>query len=175
MCYLSTPGKSHVLLALPICEEMATRGHQVVTVTNFKFGKDTSNYTNVVVPVDDFNPELKELMSSGSNSFSWKFMKAAATHFRKTATDTLSSSEVQKLMDTDKFDLVIFLNAFINNVQIGIADHFKAPWIGLSPMGNMLSNRQLIGSHSLPATVPNQMLGIKGSMTFKERVIHFFG
>lgn len=173
LCYLQTPGKSHVLLALPLCEELAARGHQVVSVTNFKFGKETSNFTNIEIPVDHFSKELKDLMASGSNTFSFKFMKLASAHFRKTATHTLSSEPIQKLMKTDKFDLVIFLNAMLNNVQLGIADHFKAPWVAITPMGNMLENRQLVGSHSLPSTVAAQMLTVQGQMNFKQRVTNF--
>lgn len=173
MCYLSTPSKSHVLLALPLCEELAARGHQVLTVTKYKFGKETSNFTNVVVPVEGLASEMKAFMASGVSTESFMFMKLATEHFRQVSIETLVSPEVQKIMDEDKFDLVIFLSALVNNVQIGIADHFKAPWVALTPMGNMLPNRQLIGSHTLPATVPNQMSGIRGTMSFKERVINF--
>ncbi|XP_063707442.1 UDP-glycosyltransferase UGT5-like [Culicoides brevitarsis] len=171
LCYLQSPGKSHVLLALPICEELAARGHQVLTLTNYKFGKDTANFTNVVVPVDSFSDELKELMASGQ--FSFKFMKIASQYFRKTAIDTLESELVREMMKSAKFDLIIFLSVMLNDVQLGLADHFKVPYVALSPMGNMLLNRQHVGSHSLPATVSSQMLGINGTMNFWQRVKNF--
>lgn len=169
LCYFPNPSRSHVLLALPICEELADRGHSVIAVTTTKLGKPTKNFKNIVIPQPGFDPELDAMMKSG-NSTSVKFLMKTSETFRRMNIDTIKSSEFQRLMKEEKFDLVFFINVFFNNVQLGIADHFKAPWVGLSPMGNILPNRQYLGAHSLPATVPGKIFHVKGTMTFKERI-----
>lgn len=172
LCYFPNPSRSHVLLAMPICEELAARGHSVITVTTTKFGKPTNTFQNIVSPQPGFDPKLDAMMKSG-NETSMEFLTKTSETFRRINIDTIKSSEFQRLMKDEKFDLVFFINVFFNNVQLAIADHFKAPWIGLSPMGNLLPNRQYLGSHSLPATVPGAIFRVKGTMTFTERIRNF--
>lgn len=173
LCYFPNPSKSHVLLAMPICEELAARGHSVISVTNFKFGKSSANYKNIVIPRPGFDPELFGRMSSGESKPSPAFLKQVSDQFRSDNIATLISPEFQQIMKNEKFDLVFLIPVFFNNVQLGIADHFKAPWVGLTPMGNILPIRHFLGSHSLPATVPHFLSNIHGSMCYVQRVKNF--
>lgn len=168
LCYFPNPSKSHVLLAMPICEELAARGHSVIAVTTDKLGTPTKNFKNIVIPQPGYGPEVDKMMKSGKTTI--EFLMKTSETFRRMNIDTIKSAEFQRLMKEEKFDLVFFINVFFNNVQLGIADHFKAPWIGLTPMGNLRVNRQYLGSHSLAATVPFPMFHIKGTMTFTQRV-----
>ncbi|XP_063706385.1 UDP-glycosyltransferase UGT4-like [Culicoides brevitarsis] len=172
LCYFPNPSKSHVLLAIPICEELAARGHSVVAVTNEKFSSSEKNYKNIVIPSAGYGAEVEEMMKSG-NDTSLNFLMKTSEAFRRINIETIKSAEFQRIMREEKFDLVFVINAFFNNVQLGIADHFKAPWVGLSPMGNFLPYRQYLGSHSFVATVPFAMAPFGGSMTLKERIINF--
>uniref|UniRef100_A0A336LSP1 CSON003227 protein n=1 Tax=Culicoides sonorensis TaxID=179676 RepID=A0A336LSP1_CULSO len=173
LCYFPNPSKSHVILAMPICEELANRGHIVTSVTNFKFGKNSSNFKNIVVPRPGFDDDLFGKLSSGDVKPSPKFLMQVSKKFREDNIETLKSPEFQKIMKEETFDLIFFIPVFFNNVQLGIADHFKTPWVGLTPMGNILPIRQMLGSHTLPATVPNFLLHMHGKMGFPERVKNF--
>lgn len=173
LCYLSSTFKSHVIVALPVCEELAARGHNVLTVTHFKFGKETSNFTNIVVDVPGFSDEVKKMMASGKESFSYKFLNVTSNEYRRFSLDMLRSKEMEKIMNTEKFDLVIFMSALFNNVHLGLADHFKAPSVIISPVANIVYNRRFVGAPSLPATVPYQIFSISEVMNFKERFLNF--
>uniref|UniRef100_A0A336MHM2 CSON014873 protein n=1 Tax=Culicoides sonorensis TaxID=179676 RepID=A0A336MHM2_CULSO len=169
LCYFPNPSKSHVLLAIPICEEMAARGHSVVAVTTHKFGKETDHYKNIVIPQPGYSSEVQDMMKSGKEE-SLDFILKTSETFRRMNIDTIKSPEFQRIMNEEKFDLVFFINIFFNNVQLGIADHFNAPWIGLSPMGNILPIRQYLGAPSLPSSVPGMIISARGGMNFRDRI-----
>uniref|UniRef100_A0A336MPG0 CSON014874 protein n=1 Tax=Culicoides sonorensis TaxID=179676 RepID=A0A336MPG0_CULSO len=173
LCFLISPSRSHAILSVPICEKLAANGHQVLAVTNYKFFEETPNLKNVIIPAQDFNPELKALMASGSNTFSFKFMKLASRHFRNVTKNTILAPEFQKIMENDSFDFLIMLNLMVNNAQIGLADHFKAPYAIFTPMPNALPIREMVGAPSLPATVSHVFLGYASTMTFIQRIKNF--
>lgn len=172
LCYFPNPSKSHVLLALPVCEELANRGHDVTTVLNFKHGHKGPNYREIIVPFVGIEPELLQKMISGKMGIGIGGLLKTAGQFVNANIYTIKSKEFQKILKEESFDLIFFVPVFFNNVQLGIADHFNAPYVGLSPMGNIYYMRDLIGSPSFPATVPFKLFDVK-QMTFVQRLLNF--
>lgn len=174
LCYFPNPSKSHVLLALPICEELASRGHRVVAVTNQKYGKTSKNYTEVVIPSNGYSLELSQALTSGKKPDSPLFYLKVCEDFASENIVTLTSPQFQKILQEESFDLIFFISVFANHVQLGIADHFKAPYIALSPLGSVYYTRDMVGAPSFPAAVPAKFSEFPKEMTFIQRASNLF-
>lgn len=174
LCYLPNPSKSHVILALPICEELADRGHKVVTVTNQKYGKGSTNYTEVVIPSKGYSTELAEVLKSGKKPSSPFFYFKVSEDFVAENVLTFTSPQFQKILKEDKFDLVFFISTFGNHVQLGIAEHFNAPYIALSPLGSTYFTRDMVGSPFFASSVPTKFSQFPKHMNILQRAMNLW-
>lgn len=87
--------------------------------------------------------------------------------------ETLNHPTFRKIMKEETFDAVIHGYAF-NLFQLGLAAHFKAPSIVLSSVPITGFTNDLVGQPMNPAEVSTFLMGVKGKMTFLQRVANLF-
>ncbi len=81
----------------------------------------------------------------------------------------LKSPEMDKIKQ-ETFDLVV-LGLFVNDFQIGLADHFNCPSVIISviPAGSQV--RSYVGNPDEVSSVPQLFVGANGRMTFLQRFL----
>lgn len=82
---------------------------------------------------------------------------------------TLNDREMQKLMLTQSFDLVVF-GWMANDFQLGVAAHFNCPSIVLGPISAIKSLRDFVGNPADLTHVSSILLGYAGEFSFFQRV-----
>lgn len=84
----------------------------------------------------------------------------------------LESNGVQNLLKSnEEFDLVIHM-VLLNPPLLGIADHFKAPVIGVSTVGASEFTGFLTGSTLDPSYIPTLMCSFPSEMNFPQRLLN---
>lgn len=81
---------------------------------------------------------------------------------------TMSHPNVQEMMRTRSFDLVI-VEMFCNEAMIGFGQHFNAPVISVSTFGASKWTNDLVGTPSPLSYVPHSMSQYTGKMTYWQR------
>lgn len=178
-------------MAQPLMVELAKRGHEVTFISPFALGQSVKNYHDVVIPVGTAargkNSTLLEKESSyiifsdltkrvtskeqSHNMLTW--LPKLITLSLDATNVTLKHPDFRVIMD-EKFDLIVF-GYFINNFQLGLAEHFKCPSVVLSsgPFFRFLEG--LLGHPNNPEATRSVMIGrndeLKG-MTFFDRVLN---
>lgn len=132
--------KSHHNVYVPLSKEFVRRGHHITFITNYvndelasldnvrqiwieKLVYDTSLFPNLFETIKD--PSLK-LRSA------FKAINIFLTFPKMIAEGTYEDPQVQQLMATENFDLVMFSEA-CGMTCYPIGWHFKAPMIAISP------------------------------------------
>lgn len=86
--------------------------------------------------------------------------------------DMMNLPEFKKIMEEEKFDLVV-IGMFFNNFLLGLGDHFKCSTMMLSPNQAFTTTNILMGNPLAVSSVPHMMLAHSGRMGFIDRVKNF--
>lgn len=87
---------------------------------------------------------------------------------------TFENKKVQNLLNSgETFDLVL-MEHFLNDAEVGIAYHFKAPIVLVSPFGIGRMNHHLFASPLPSSYVPNVLGTLPKHMSFLERLKNFY-
>lgn len=171
---------SNILFYLPdnekyglnLAKALVQRKNHVTFVTNTPQGVvESPHFREIVVPPDEsFESVLKDMTAKKYNFTKdpSHFYDALLKYKTESNRKTLKSPQLRAIFN-DTFHLVILQVTTHENVQIGIADHFKAPWIGFSPLGYIFSAREMCGSESFTATLPHHLHACEATMNFYNR------
>jgi len=175
LCFFPNLSRSHAIVPLSIADELAARGHNVTVITVNKLGSEESHFNEIVIPVKTWdNKFFKSLIDGDFSTLSSKFyfLKTAGHLYLDTATEVIETPVFQKIMREENFDLAFFITVYYNGVQLGVADHFKVPYIAYSPLGEHVFHLGFTGQHVFPATVPSKYYEIVGPMNFYQRIVN---
>ena len=156
-----TYSRSHVSPLQILAKLLANPGHEVTFVSPFKLDENLENYRDLQIDVShenllNFN-EFSKVMSE-ANAFG--VMSVGIQTLYSLGNETLQSPMIKKLMETEKFDLVV-VGWFTNNFLVGLADHFKCPLIVFTS-GNMFSMlHQMVGNPLAPEGAEKECQGQK--------------
>lgn len=140
-----SPSKSHLIVVKGLSTTLAERGHDVTVVSPYPLDKPMKNYRDIKVEIPDDMTELssQQLKNPGGNLF--KMFPRLLKNLFTMGDEMLSSPEFRKVMNEEKFDLVV-IGMFFNNYLLGVGDHFKCPTIMLSVSGAMTQTNLLVGN-----------------------------
>ncbi|KAH8375036.1 hypothetical protein KR200_011652 [Drosophila serrata] len=168
---LHTAARSHYHVGSALAKGLASAGHQVTLVSPFELKKPIKNIKDVTAKgiIASMEGRMTNLLESSKQPIIKQIVE-----FHKMGieiTDTLLSDPgVIELMKTNQtFDAVI-CEVFLNEAHFGLAEHFKAPLIGVGTFGAISWNTDLVGTPSPPSYVPHAMLKFSDHMSFVERV-----
>jgi glucuronosyltransferase len=151
---------------------LADKGHDITFVSTYPLGKQVKNYRDIKIPFDEDDKEfLSEIAKDPKGKgFFYMFPKLTSLIYRL-GNETLQMKEMRKLMNEEKFDLVI-VGYFLTEFMLGVADHFKCPSILFSPAGPMGAMHQSVGNPLGVSGTPHLLAGVK-EMNFVGRLKTF--
>lgn len=83
----------------------------------------------------------------------------------------LNMPEISELMN-EKFDMVMF-EGMLGDPFLGFAAHFKCPSVAIQSFESQKQFNDMFGNPTYFSFVPSLVMGIKGRMTFIERVLNY--
>ncbi|XP_034662986.1 UDP-glucuronosyltransferase 2A1-like [Drosophila subobscura] len=168
---LHTAARSHYHVGSALAKGLAAAGHQVTIVSPFELKKPIPNIKDVLVP------SVMEVMKGHIGNLLNKSKEPMLTrtigfyHMGLSITDALlSDPNVVALMKSNQTYDAVVSEVFLNEALFGLAEHFKAPLIGLATFGAISWNTDLVGTPSPPSYVPHAMMRFSDHMTLLQRV-----
>lgn len=170
-----TFSKSHTIPLQVLAKIMANRGHEVTFVSPFKLNENVENYREIQLEVSKESlKNFDEFGKAMSESNPLGVIAVATKTIFNLGNETLQSAVMKKLMETEKFDLLV-VGWFTNNFLVGLADHFNCPSV-IFFSGSIFSMlHQLVGNPLAPEGAPHGMSGTKEVNTFYQRLGNFLG
>lgn len=162
--------KSHVLPLHELAKSLAERDHEIIFVSLFSINKKpVKNYRDVVVKVDEkffeLHDEFAKAMKKEEDPSLKNFSPQSSSVF-------IPFNEIEKLMKTQKFDLVI-VGWFGAEYLIGLADHFKCPSIVFYSGSAFGPLHEIIGNPLGVSGSVHPMLGGLKELNFIGRLKNF--
>lgn len=143
----------------------------MTVVSPFPLDEPMKNYRDIKVEIPQDMLDLSSLMVTQPNPNLFKLMPRLMSNVFAMGNGMLQMPEFKKLMNEEKFDLVV-IGMFFNNYLLGVGDHFKCPTIMLSVSGAMTFTNLLVGNPLSVAAVKHKMLN--GELeTFADRLKNF--
>lgn len=122
--------------------------------------------------IDEVSNFMGSLVNnSGSNMILIKKAPQSFRMLRDSATSLLKDPNLKKLMNEEKFDLLV-INFIMNEFLVGVAEHFKCPAIMASAAMLTPYNFISFGNPWEIAAVPHFYLQSRRNLTFLDRVIN---
>jgi glucuronosyltransferase len=129
-----SPSESHLIVVKGLSTTLAERGHDVTVVSPFPLKKPMKNYRDITVEIPQDMHDLKSFMVKNPDEIIFKTFPRLLRNLFTMGNDMLQKPEFKKLMNEEKFDLVV-IGMFFNNYLLGVGDHFKCPTVMLSVSG----------------------------------------
>uniref|UniRef100_A0A182K1U4 FAD-binding PCMH-type domain-containing protein n=1 Tax=Anopheles christyi TaxID=43041 RepID=A0A182K1U4_9DIPT len=166
-----TTSKSHWILGSALMKELAQNGHEVTMISPFPLKNAPKTYrdVNIEYKTNLFEDVMDKVFENIDDSLVEKMMKLG--NFVEVITNnTLSSPEVQGLLQSDEtFDLLV-LEIFLDDAFLGFADRFNCPVVGMSTFGASSWVNSLTGSPQPLSYVPHPMSSFTDKMNFWQRL-----
>jgi glucuronosyltransferase len=156
-----TISKSHIIPLQTLSLALAEKGHEITFVSTYPLDKQVKNYRDIKIPFDEADKEfLNEVAKDPKGKgITYMFPKLTGLIY-KLGNETLQMKEMKKLMNEEKFDVVI-VGYFLTEFMLGVADHFKCPSILFSPGPTFMVISQALGNPFGTSGTPHLMLPVK--------------
>ncbi|KAM7361147.1 UDP-glycosyltransferase UGT5-like [Cochliomyia hominivorax] len=162
------PGPSQYILVQPYLKTLASRGHEVTVINAFPQKQKVDNYRDVLVT--EVHANYAEIIEEAAvERAKWDEMSFLSGFFINVTETVMQNPEVQKLLNTESFDLII-LEALHTDAWYALGRHFNAPMIGLSSFGTDPIIDELMGNMSPFSYVPLVTAGLTEHMSYMERL-----
>lgn len=186
------PGRSQYILVQPFLKTLAQRGHELTVINAYPSKENVTNYRDVAViemlDIQKGKWKLNNLHLESNSIFIlflypdfvegaqverniWDDMTFLSDFFTNVTLTVMQNPEVQNLIKTETFDLLI-LEAIKTDAWFSYAAHFKAPVIGVSSYGTDPIIDELMGNISPFTYVPLMSTGFTEKMSYQERMIN---
>ncbi|KAH8294651.1 hypothetical protein KR018_000874 [Drosophila ironensis] len=169
-----TSASSHHKISLSLAKGLAKAGHHVTLISAFEQKDPVINIKDVTAPgirkaMDEYIANIVDI----SKSSVWSQLTGFYDMGLTMAEGLLNDPAVVELMKSNQtFDAVIS-EVFLNEAHLGFAEHFRAPLIGLSTVGAMPSQTDLVGTPLAPSYVPHAQLHFTDKMSLLQRLTNF--
>lgn len=172
--------KSHQNVYIPLAQELVRRGHHITIISNYlndeiatlenvrqvwieKLVIDMSQFPNLFAPKEDLSTRLRKSYEIFKAMFNFQNMIAEATY---------EDPQVQQLMATETFDLVMFSES-CGMTCYPFGWHFKVPAIAISPNVMYPGRAELLGDDEHYSYVPFLLTSFSDKMNLSQRTINF--
>lgn len=169
-----TPSKSQMVVGERLMQLLAQNDHEVTVVSLFPLDNPIKNYRDVTISFeDDLKDVFSKLIIESNKKFSMELMNELFNIADKIGPVFMNSHEIRKLMDEEKFDLLILGFVPLNNFLVGLADHFKCPSVILNTAEVHTSLMTLVGNPLEINSVPHFLIASSKMDNFANRVQNF--
>ncbi|KAH8294627.1 hypothetical protein KR018_000627, partial [Drosophila ironensis] len=170
---LNSPGRSHFNVGHALAKGLVNSGHEVTVVSVFPLKKLVPGYHDINVPnvITSMKGDIAALWDSINKPLTQKLIDHYQMGFRVTR-GLFEDPNFQDLLKSNRsFDAVI-CETFYNDAHYGLAEHFRAPLIGLSTGGGLTFITDMVGSPAPASFVPHIMLPFNDHMSLYERLVN---
>ncbi|XP_065368673.1 UDP-glycosyltransferase UGT5-like [Calliphora vicina] len=162
------PGPSQYILVQPYLKALAAKGHEMTVINAFPQKQQFNNFRDVLVmEVHDNYAEFIQHAKAVRNK--WNEMTFFAGFLLNLTETVIKHPNVQTLLNTEKYDLVIIETAH-TDAWYAFGRHFNAPMVGLSSFGTDPIIDELMGNMSPLSYSPLVTAGLTEHMTYLERL-----
>lgn len=170
--------RSHVIVHLSVVKALTDQGHNVTIVTTMPLKDSNPKYKHILLtPDEEDSKTLERIISQVSNTKSLltsiQYHTRNLAHMTNMQYNAMRRSELQELLNTNMFDLLI-LGSSVNDFQLAIAAQLRVPvvlsWL-ITPVGVINS---YTGNPSEVSYVPNVLVSDEQPMTFRHRLENFY-
>ncbi|XP_073825539.1 UDP-glycosyltransferase UGT5-like [Musca autumnalis] len=162
------PSPSHYILVQPYLKLLASRGHEVTSISGFPQKKNVTNFRDVFVK--EVFEEYDEMISDFQKPRNkWADMKFISDYCAKLTERVIKNQQVQNLLKYEHFDLVV-IEAVYMDALYSFARHFHAPLVGSSSFGTDPIIDELMGNMSPFSYTPLVTIGYTDRMTYAQRM-----
>ncbi|XP_037926300.1 UDP-glucosyltransferase 2-like isoform X3 [Hermetia illucens] len=167
----ATFGRSHLIIDEAVMQPLIDRGHDVTIVTTLPLHSPIKGCRHIQlnVPPPPKNLRSGANMESGKFTNMWQNYKKFMEFSLQYGNRTLNDPAMRQLMSEEVFDLVI-LDVYFNTFQIGLAAHFKCPFVFIIMQRPIKLFGDLVGNPLELTYVPNVIMGNIQPMSFLNRV-----
>ncbi|KAI8116886.1 UDP-glucuronosyltransferase 2B10 [Lucilia cuprina] len=162
------PGRSQYILVQPFLKTLAQRGHELTVINAYPAKDNIKNYRDIAV-MEIHN--VQEFFVNGAQEQRnlWNEMTFLSDFFTNVTLTVMKNPQVQNLLKTESFDLVI-LESVNTDAWYSLGAHFKAPIIGISSYGTDPIIDELLGNISPFTYVPLMATGFTEQMSYVQRM-----
>ncbi|KAH8312600.1 hypothetical protein KR044_011632, partial [Drosophila immigrans] len=167
---MPTSAKSHFYVGQALAKGLVAAGHEVTLVSAFAQKKAIKNLRDVPLPA------IIPIMAAHKSRILENSRKPMITRLPifhgmglELTRALLEQPAVQSLLKENRTYDAVICEVFLNEAHFGLAEHFKAPLIGLSSFGASSWTTDMVGTPSPPSYVPHCMLQFSDRMSFWER------
>ncbi|KAH8277484.1 hypothetical protein KR026_011519 [Drosophila bipectinata] len=168
---LHTAARSHYHVGSALAKGLAGAGHQVTLVSPFELKKPIKNIKDVTVKaiLNVMQGRMSNLLESSKAPIIKQILEFHNMGLEITEVLLGDPAVVELMKSNQTYDAVIS-EVFLNEAHFGLAEHFKAPLIGLGTFGAISWNTDLVGSPSPPSYIPHALLKFSDHMSLVERI-----
>ncbi|XP_020813000.1 UDP-glucuronosyltransferase 2B14 [Drosophila serrata] len=168
---LNSPGRSHFNVGHALAKGLVQAGHEISVASVFPLKKPIPGYHDIYIPnvINAMKGDLAGLWASIQKPVTQKLIDHYQMGFRLTRALFEEPNFQELLKSNSTFDAVI-CETFYNDAHYGLAEHFKAPLIGLSTGGGLTFITDMVGSPAPASFVPHIMLPFNDHMSLYERL-----
>ncbi|XP_037824336.1 UDP-glycosyltransferase UGT4-like [Lucilia sericata] len=165
------PMRSQYDFIEPLLRELAGRGHQITSITNFPQKEAIPNFRDVVV-------EKNKHLFFGYHNFTldnleanyYELVDEIYSQAIQMCINIQNDTAVRQIFDNEKIDLII-LDVFFAESFFGLSEYLKAPIVGVSTMGTISPIDELVGNVSPMSYIPHLYLPLR-QMNFWQRFLN---
>ncbi|KAH8292134.1 hypothetical protein KR054_006001, partial [Drosophila jambulina] len=168
---LNSPGRSHFNVGHALAKGLVQAGHEITVASTFPLKKPIPRYHDVYIPnvINAMKGDLAGLWASIQKPVTQKLIDHYQMGFRLTRA-LFEEPNFQKLLKSNSTFDAIICETFYNDAHYGLAEHFKAPLIGIATGGGLTFITDMVGSPAPASFVPHIMLPFNDHMTLLERL-----
>ncbi|XP_065368995.1 UDP-glucosyltransferase 2-like [Calliphora vicina] len=165
------PMHSQYAFIEPLLKELARRGHQITSITNFPQKENITNFRDVVVEKNTnlFN-DFQNFTSENIEANYYEMVDEIYNRAFQICINIQNDATVRQILDNEKIDLIL-LQVFFSESFFGLSEYLKAPMVGISNAGTMVSIDELVGNISPLSYIPNMILPLR-EMDFWQRFLN---
>ncbi|XP_073820293.1 UDP-glycosyltransferase UGT5-like [Musca autumnalis] len=167
-------GPSQYIFISPLLKALAEKGHEVTSISTFPQKQPLKNFRDV--PVMENSNSFDEIMTETTSSegktksFFQEYVEFTALGV-DISSNVLENSEVKKLFQNEKFDLLI-IEVMSTESLLGLGEYLQAPMIAVSTFGTISFIDYLSGNPSPPSYLPHISLPYDNHMSLWERTVN---
>ena len=91
-----------------MAQALVAKGHNVTVITTLPLNEPNPGYRHIKLPNHDIHPQLQNIIEQNSTFGKINAWFTKIGQMIKYSSDTIKSKEIQQLMATESFDLLIF-------------------------------------------------------------------
>ncbi|XP_054725200.1 UDP-glucosyltransferase 2-like [Anastrepha obliqua] len=164
------PGPSQYICVQAYLKALASRGHQVTSISAFPQKEPLPNFRDISIEevLSGYEETIVNVIEEERNK--WQELNLYYDFFTGGTLSVLKSTRVQELLRSDEhFDLII-VEALQMDAIYTLAHHYKAPIIGISTYGTDPTIDELVGNTSPISYVPLPLSELSDRMDFWQRL-----